>query len=465
MSVSEVPKAPIRGEIVHEGHRHAFEVMGARRTALEIQISAGRVPFDRVEVEDVTLTLVADPISIGRCRLEAFGEGAQAHLIPIDTPLRCDDLFKKRIFVRLDQGFDQLGLLQRRKDEIKPEIRAYTADLVYDLAVYRQLFDEIDASLANERPESASLIRQGIRENQGRQFLRFFDDRLAQLEKLVAGFSRGEHERHGFYFRRNVWGHILTSPFLARTNIRPRGYAGDSMMMQQIYDNTYQGESLFGELLHKHPIETAAAQAVRNRRKLIVDVVDESYRDRTDPSRPLRVLSVACGPAWEVRDLFSKPEDTGRFHCTLLDQDEEALGEAEQAIRLVGARLGSPIHVKFLRDSVRTMLMSKDIAAQFGRHDFIYSMGLFDYLTAPVARSVLSRLYELLEPGGRMIIGNFHVENPTRLYMEYWMDWVLLYRHEDDFHALARDLPGATFTTFREETRSQMFLDVRKPRG
>jgi len=465
MSVSEVPKAPIRGEIVHEGHRHAFEVMGARRSALEVQFTAGRPALDRVEVDDVEVTLLADPVSLGRCRVEAHGEGAQAHLIPTERPLRCDDLLKRRLVIRLDQGFDQLGLLQRRKEEIKPEFRAYTADLVYDLSVYRQLFDEIDVSLAHERPETAALVRDSVRKTQGRAFLRFFDERLAQLEKLVAGFTRSEHERHGFYFRRNVWGSILTSAFLARTNIRPRGYAGDSMMMQQLYDNSYLGDSLFGQLLHKHPVETAAAQAVRNRRKLIVDVVEATYRERPDPSRPLRILSVACGPAWEVRDLFAGPEDLKRFACTLLDQDEEALGEAEQAIQAVGARLGSPVQARFLRDSVRTMLMSKDLTAQFGRHDFIYSMGLFDYLTAPVARSVATRLYELLEPGGRMLIGNFHVENPTRLYMEYWMDWVLLYRHEDDFHALGRELPGAVCDVFREETRSQMFLDVRKPRG
>lgn len=468
MSISEVPKAPLRGEVIHEGRRHPFEVLGARRSALEVRFTNGTLPVDRAEVEAVEITLIADPIAIGRCRVEGHrgvGDVAMAHIIPTETPLRCDDLYKRRLVVRLDQGFDQTALLQRRKAEIRPEFRAYTADLVYDLAIYRQLFDEIDASLANEKPETAALVRDSVRAKQGRAFLRFFDERLAQLETMVAGFTRAEHERHGFYFRRNVWGNILTSAFLARTNIRPRGYAGDSMMMQQLYDNSYQGDSLFGQLMHKHPIETAAAQAVRNRRKLLVDLIEAAYRDRPDPSRALRILSVACGPAWEVRDLFTRAEDAARFSCTLLDQDEEALGEAEHHIHLVGTRLEAPVQAKYLRDSVRTMLMSKDIVAQFGKHDFIYSMGLFDYLTAPVARSVLTRLYELLEPGGRMVIGNFHVENPTRTYMEYWMDWVLLYRHEDDFQALGRELPGATFEIYREETRSQMFLDVRKPRG
>jgi len=61
-----------------------------------------------------------------------------------------------------------------------------------------------------------------------------------------------------------------------------------------------------------------------------------------------------------------------------------------------------------------------------------------------------------------MIIGNFHPRNPTRWYMDYWMDWTLIYRTEEDLLALSQDLADAECSISFEETGSQMFLSVRK---
>ena len=88
-------------------------------------------------------------------------------------------------------------------------------------------------------------------------------------------------------------------------------------------------------------------------------------------------------------------------------------------------------------------------------------MGLFDYLTPPVAKAVIANLYRLLEPGGQLLIGNFHVSNPSRVYMEYWNDWVLYYRTEDDMLNLLQQ-PDAQLQLEFEETKSQMFLKVIK---
>ena len=89
-------------------------------------------------------------------------------------------------------------------------------------------------------------------------------------------------------------------------------------------------------------------------------------------------------------------------------------------------------------------------------------MGLFDYLTPPVARAVLERLYNLMKPGGEMIIGNFHVSNSGKIYMEYWLDWVLYYRTEEDFLELIEDISPKESTILFEDTGNQMFLYLKK---
>jgi len=89
-------------------------------------------------------------------------------------------------------------------------------------------------------------------------------------------------------------------------------------------------------------------------------------------------------------------------------------------------------------------------------------MGLFDYLTPPVARAVLSRLYELLAPRGSLVVGNFAAANRNRVYMDYWLDWPLYYRTEESFRALADGLGAHVSVTF-DPTGCQMFLRLDRP--
>jgi extracellular factor (EF) 3-hydroxypalmitic acid methyl ester biosynthesis protein len=438
-----------------------FDVDDARPFSLRVHLREP-VTIGR-ELEDVKITTGKQVHSLGRCRVEVDAERGKHRIAPIDELIHCRDVFKHGRFVRHAQSFDQLPLLWARKEAIHPEFAKYTASLVYDIQVYRERFDEIDAAIADESPELQEEIRASVISAQSPAFLAFFDERLTALENLVRNYSRAEHERHGYYFRRHVWPFITTSLFLNRTNVRPRGYAGDSMMMRYLYERAFVGDSIFGRLMHKHPIETAAAQAVRNRRRLIVETVESVF---TASGRDeLKLMSVACGPAWEVRDLYATPANCKRYVSTLLDQDEEALGEAEEEIGNASRRNGVDVRARYIQESVRTMLRTRDLPSVFGRHDFIYSMGLFDYLTAPVAKTVLAKLYEMVEPGGRLLVGNFHTRNPTRLYMEYWMDWVLLYRSDEDMLDLGKALPGAETSVFCEDTKSQVFLDVKKPRG
>lgn len=436
-----------------------FEVGEARAYSLSVRFTDA-LPAVGASLDDVRITIGSQAHELGRCRVEVDGRGAH-RIAPVDELIQCRDVVKHGRVVRCGQSFEQLPLLWARKEAIHPEFARYTASLVYDLQVYRERFDEIDAAISDESPALQEEIRERVLSQQAPAFLAFFDERLLALETLVRDYSRSEHERHGYYFRRHVWPFISSSLFLTRTNVRPRGYAGDSLMMRFLYENRFEGESIFGRLMHKHPIETAAAQAVRNRRRLIVDTVGKVLRERGRDE--LKLMSVACGPAWEVRDLYSSAADCRRYISTLLDQDDEALGEAEREIGNAARRNGVDVRARYIQESVRTMLRTKDLPSAFGRHDFIYSMGLFDYLAPPVAKTVLAKLYQMVEPGGRLLVGNFHVRNPTRLYMEYWMDWVLLYRSDEDMLELAEGLEGAKVSTFYEGTRSQVFLDVEKP--
>ncbi len=98
-----------------------------------------------------------------------------------------------------------------------------------------------------------------------------------------------------------------------------------------------------------------------------------------------------------------------------------------------------------------------------GKFHFIYSMGLFDYLSTPVAKAIINKLYQLLMPGGKLVVGNFHVSNPSKHFMEYWGDWHLIHRTEQEFKNLLSKSSAAEISVIFEDSGSQMFLDIKKP--
>jgi extracellular factor (EF) 3-hydroxypalmitic acid methyl ester biosynthesis protein len=174
------------------------------------------------------------------------------------------------------------------------------------------------------------------------------------------------------------------------------------------------------------------------------------------------MLSVACGPAQELEEILRTPGVPERLSITLFDQDQYALLEAARLIDGLERAIDTRVSVEYLRESVRTMLVAPRLRDRWGNFDLIYSMGLFDYLTPPVAKAVLNRLYQLLNPGGEMMIGNFKSGNPNRHAMEYWLDWVIYHRTEEEFLELATDLPSESLSIHTDSTGIQMFLRITK---
>jgi len=404
-------------------------------------------------------------VEIGPCQYipETSDTGSNGRIVFYQDVYDLNSLFFDDKLEKLQADFFNLPLIIAHKDKIKRSFKEYTANLTYDLNVYKNLFDLLDSRYADEPEEIKQSVQRAIIETEGRKFMKFLDEKLEEFENIIINFSKKDHERHGYYLRKQLWSFLMCSPFMTRTNVKPRGYSGDSVMMKMIYDEQYAGSSTFGKLMHKHPIEHPAAQAVRNRRDLIAKMLSTLKSRELTSAKKIRVLSVACGPAFELQDVINSAEDCARFHFTLLDQDESALAEAKTQIGLIEKKLGQKIEAEFLNESVRTMLKTAELDKRWGNFDYIYSMGLFDYLTPPVAKAVIGKLYQILNVGGEMIIGNFHISNASRYYMEYWLDWVLYYRTEQEFMDLLKDVASAETKIIFEDTGSQMFMQVKRP--
>lgn len=453
------------GELIGKDRRIPVRVgYGSRHSLLAEILNNQLIPYN-VEFDELSINTPKGSVSFSSCYLITDDNLGcfNGRIIFSRDAYNFESFFQNQTAPGLEAHFHNLPLIRSQRDRIDPQFREYTQNVLYDMNIYKTFFDDLDRKLSREEGPVREAAEKAVLETEGRKFLRYFDTTIQDLERLVSTYSKEENERHGFYFRKMAWHLLLSSDFLARTNLKPRGYQGDSEMMRMCYANAYESPTLFGKLLHKHPIETPAAQAVRNRRAYLPQVMHETLeRFPKTGKHGFQMMSVACGPAWEMQDLFLESENFEKFHVTLLDQDVAALGEAAGAIARVEKARGMRARVDYLNESVRTMLRTPKLSEKWGQHHFIYSMGLFDYLTGPVAKAVIKKLFELVKPGGTLVVGNYHVGNPTRTYMDYWMDWVLFYRTEQEMLSLLADDPAAELSITFEDSRSQLFLHAVK---
>ena len=433
--------------------------------SLYIDASDGDRLRDGERYNKLLLNINDREYDLGKCIffLDYNDLGFPGRLIFLNDIYDFKKLFFKQQFVNLETLTNDLEVILDQKERIKQEFRDYINDLIYDLKVYKHFFDDLDRKFSPEPDQVKEIVLHTVINREGRKFMTFFNQKLKQMEELVAGYTKEEQALHGFYLRKQLWDIISCSSFMVRTNLKPRGYAGDSVMMRMIYENSYYGDSTFSKILYKISLEHPAAQAVRNRRIIIAKTIINLRENLGSPDERLKFMSIACGCAYELQDLFVSEEDISRYECTLFDQDREALKEAKINVSGIEKKLGYRISVNYIEDSVRTMLRSSEVVRKWGTYDFVYSMGMFDYLTPPVAKAVMAVIFSLLEPGGRLLIGNFHVSNQSRWFMEFWHDWVLYYRTEQEFTDLLEGIPVEDVKVIFEDSGSQMFLTARKP--
>lgn len=404
-------------------------------------------------------------VELGPCHIlsDTNLNGYGGRLVFTNAVYDFECLLGKNKTLKLQAPFNDLPQILARKDAIRPSFKEYAADLTYDLSVYKKLFDDLDSQYSEESEEIRESVQQAVLNTEGREFMQFFHEKVEELNHIVKGFNQKEHQQHGFYFRRQLWNFVLCCALMARTNLKPRGYAGDSEMMKMIYLDDYQGDTTFCKLMQKYTVGVPAAQSVRNRRTLIMEMLRKFRQTNClAPQEKIKILSVACGPAFEVEDILRSPGDFEKYHFTLLDQDSRALNEATRFVSNIEKKYDARAIIDYVNISVRFMLGKKPFKTGPSKFNFIYSMGLFDYLSTPVAKAIINKLYQMLIPGGELVVGNFHVSNPSKPFMEYWGDWHLIHRTEQELENLLSNSSAVQKSVIFEDSGSQMFLTIKK---
>lgn len=269
-----------------------------------------------------------------------------------------------------------------------------------------------------------------------------------------------EEKDNATAFAREHLGHLVYgAPFAKRAFYKPRGYAGDYEMMNHLYRDEMAGKSFYDQCMHKYFVDEPAGAAVKNRGHYLYEKITQLFAD-TPEKQPLKILSIASGPAME-QQLFL--QNGKKFHgraaeFTCLDQDEESLKHAQLQLQSINRFVQSKFTFKFNNMAIRNVIARGCPEADY---DLIYSAGLFDYFTEPVAQMTAQKMLDAVKPGGQVIIGNFSKDNPSTPFMELILDWHLIYRSEEDLLRIFKGL-GSKVRVEKEPLGINLFVVIEK---
>jgi hypothetical protein len=248
-------------------------------------------------------------------------------------------------------------------------------------------------------------------------------------------------------------GLLLEDPYTQRAFRKPRGYAGDAVMMDFLYGHPSVADMVDGasdigrRICRFSACDSDPARAVRWRRRRVAVEIEAMVEARGH----IEVFAFASGHLREFELL--PPDIRGRVRFVAADADEVSLAG-------IGTSYGRKA-VECSHTSIKQLLMGR--ARKLGKFDFAYTLGLLDYVTGRAAGRVVECLWDLIRPSGAVLAANFTRATRGSAYMEAAMDWWLQYRSRDEVSEWARSLYGLNACEVFEDPYQQIaYLLARK---
>jgi extracellular factor (EF) 3-hydroxypalmitic acid methyl ester biosynthesis protein len=366
----------------------------------------------------------------------------------------------------LQGAYDRFFREWQANYRIAREFKVIVADVEAYLSGVGQWLAQVESSLANRDDSLRPAQERELVETLAPGIIATFNSQHERFEELVCAVPLELLGVHESFVRRHWHKLFLCSPFGHRTYYKPLGYAGDYEMMNMIHRNQPEGNSLFAKLIHFLLVSQWPARSVRNRIAHLQQVILRETTRAAGRSRPCRILNVGCGPAREMQYFFRETPPGPVQEFVLLDFNQETLNYASSRLAELNRQFGHHARVETRHISVYHLLRrgaQRGPATLESSYDLIYCAGLFDYLPDETCRALVDLFYNSLEPGGLVVVANMKDDKPFRYFIEFVLDWRLIYRNAAKLETFAPRRAADTARVEAEDTSVNLFLHVRKP--
>ena len=366
---------------------------------------------------------------------------------------------------KMREEFDRFIQATQKALRIRPEFKLVIADLQTLLMDLRAWLEQVELGVRSQPAGDRLQIERetilGLQEPIVGTVLRL----LEKFETTAQEVESDARPAHMNYLKRQIHPFVLCAPFIHRTFYKPLGYAGDYEMVNMMIRDPYEGGSIFAKILNRIFLSTPPVEAHRDRLVYLIQLLRGETLRSLQRGRPTRIFNLGCGPAKEIQEFLANHDVCRNAHFTLLDFNDETLAYTSKVLGEIKRRHDRPTQIQLAKKSVNQLIKeaSKPIGSP-AKYDFVYCAGLFDYLPDQVCKRLMNIFYDLLAPGGLLVATNVDDSNPSKYWMEYALDWHLVYRTGRQFATLAPEEARPDLVKVRAVgTGVNIFIEVRKP--
>lgn len=278
---------------------------------------------------------------------------------------------------------------------------------------------------------------------------------LVEFERTMRG--TGYQEVVWGYIFKEIFPYLMRSKFAERAYFKPKGYAGDYLMMEHIYANVPKGDGRLGEIVDTFCLQRPGSLAIHGRRKLLKEQLARISGEAAAKGKVTRIMNLACGPNRELFDFLAECPYSELIEALCVDIDPEALQYTNQFVNIFPHRAS----VRLMSENVIKWSLGR-VSHQLGKLDIIYSAGLCDYLDDRLFRALIKQCYNHLNPGGSLLLGNFTAYTDS-LFLDKLLKWELIYRDAEDLKELFALTPfGDNVQIIAERENVNLFALARK---
>lgn len=345
--------------------------------------------------------------------------------------------------------FDRMRILNRISEVFKSAV----ADAATVLDEARQCLERLEVSMPVVQGQSAAEQQRALLPEIRKELFPALDAVFARLEVASANIPSDLDAEYHSLVRQHLHPLLLCAPFIHHVYGKPLGFAGDYLALQKLVEEPYEGRTLYAKVLNAWLVLSPAGEAYRHRISLLVDELHGQAERCHAEGHAMRMLSIGCGAANEVARFIATSDLCNNAEFTLVDFNPETLAVAKSQVSKAQRDHWRQTQVNYIQCSIQNLIADasstgrKSSSPQSnsivrpGGYDFIHCTGLFDYFSDRVCKRLLEIMFQMLAPGGKLVVCNFTPENPIRYFMKYVLDWNLIHRKPEQLVRLAP--PGA----------------------
>jgi extracellular factor (EF) 3-hydroxypalmitic acid methyl ester biosynthesis protein len=348
---------------------------------------------------------------------------------------------------------------------ILPQYKIIVADMQNYFMDLKRWLEQVELGIRSSPSGDRLRIEREIVQELAPVILPTIDALFEKFEEAARGVPMDLLPPHRTYAKRQLHPQLLCSPFAFRTYQKPLGYAGDYEMVNMILRDPLEGSSLFSKMVNSWFLRQQPAEAHRNRIAYLTQLLRTESHRLAKNGRLAKIFNLGCGPAGEVQNFLVQDEISNRASFALLDFNDETVQHTTRVLQELKSKLGRGTKIDVIKRSVHQVLKEEiKPGARQQTFDLVYCAGVFDYLSDRICKRLMDIFYDMLEPGGVLVVTNVDASNPSRNGMEYLLDWHLVYRNSAQLRSLIPErAPSGCWSVKSDATGVNIYVEVRKP--